>query len=217
MSPSRESRPTIEFATRSGALGEVVGDARLKDRFPKVLQSVAGVSLKTSSSGQSVECAAVLLAFDTLTVTYEVTTTTVLSDKSLSEAASASVAAAFRSFPTLPDLLLVEGHGVSGTGRMGLAVCIGVNLNLPTIGVATEIDLGTSKPLHEMRGAFSPLRDAGVQIGWMLRSKVNDAPLVVSPGHHVSMAAAPELVMAMVQHNRMPEPIRLASMLLKHV
>jgi deoxyribonuclease V len=100
---------------------------------------------------------------------------------------------------------------------MGLAVCIGVNLNLPTIGVATEIDLGTSKPLHEMRGAFSPLRDAGVQIGWMLRSKINEAPLVVSPGHHVSMAAAPELVMAMVQHNRMPEPIRLASMLLKHV
>ena len=67
--------------------------------------------------------------------------------------------------------------------------------------------------LHEMRGAFTPLRDGGQQIGWLLRSKPGCLPLVVSPGHRVAMASAAELVMRFVGTYRLPEPTRLADRL----
>ncbi|MBP6799494.1 MAG: endonuclease V, partial [Luteimonas sp.] len=67
--------------------------------------------------------------------------------------------------------------------------------------------------LHDMRGAFTPLRDGREQIGWMLRSKVRCNPLVVSPGNRVSMASTPELVMRYTTTYRLPEPTRLADRL----
>jgi deoxyribonuclease V len=77
--------------------------------------------------------------------------------------------------------------------------------------VGKSIHVGEAKlTLHEMRGAFTPLRDGREQIGWLLRSKPGCLPLVVSPGHKVAMASAPELVMRFVTTYRLPEPTRLA-------
>ena len=73
--------------------------------------------------------------------------------------------------------------------------------------------LSLSTALHEMRGAFTTLRDKGEQIGWLLRSKPACLPLVVSPGHRVAMATAPEMVMRFVTTYRLPEPTRLADRL----
>ena len=67
--------------------------------------------------------------------------------------------------------------------------------------------------LHEMRGAFTPLRDGKEHIGWLLRSKPGCLPLIVSPGHRVAMASAAELVMRFVTRYRLPEPTRLADRL----
>src|SRR5690606_20470174 len=95
--------------------------------------------------------------------------------------------------------------------RLGIAAHFGVAADLPCIGVAKKILVGTaSTALHDMRGAFTPLRHKDQQIGWLLRSKVRCNPLVVSPGHRVSMASAPELVMRYTTTYRLPEPTRLA-------
>src|SRR3546814_14913685 len=64
-----------------------------------------------------------------------------------------------------------------------------------------------------MRGAYTPLRHKRAQLGWILRSKVNCNPLVVSPGHRVSMASAADLVMRFTAKYRLPEPTRLADRL----
>ena len=76
--------------------------------------------------------------------------------------------------------------------------------------MAKKILVGTAAALHEIRGAHTPLRDRGQQIGWLLRSKPKCNPLIVSPGHRVSMTAAAQLVMRFTTHYRLPEPIRLA-------
>lgn len=47
----------------------------------------------------------------------------------------------------------------------------------------------------------------------MLRSKDKVKPLIVSPGHHVSMASTIELVLACCRGYRLPEPTRLADRL----
>ena len=47
----------------------------------------------------------------------------------------------------------------------------------------------------------------------MLRSKDRVKPLVVSPGHRVSLASAVELVLRCCRGYRLPEPTRLADRL----
>ena len=123
--------------------------------------------------------------------------------------------AALAALAAPPDLALVEGHGIAHPEGFGIASHFGVATDLPCIGVATAIDTGTARlALHEMRGAFTPLRDGPRQIGWLLRSLPDRPPLVVSPGHRVSLASAPQLVMRFVTADRRPEPTRLARLLL---
>ena len=113
-----------------------------------------------------------------------------------------------------PDLCFIDGHGIAHPRRLGIAAHFGVATDLPTIGVAKKVLVGTtSTALHDMRGAFTTLRDEGKQIGWLLRSKVGCLPLIVSPGHRVAMATAPEMTMRFVTTYRLPEPTRLADRL----
>jgi len=115
---------------------------------------------------------------------------------------------------TEPDLCFIDGHGIAHPRRLGIAAHFGVATDLPTIGVAKKILIGeSSTTLHDMRGAFTTLRDKGEQIGWLLRSKVGCLPLAVSPGHRVAMASAPEMTMRFVTTYRLPEPTRLADRL----
>ena len=213
MSPSRESQSPRVSAVRSTSLGAIVGDARLKDDFPKSLRVIAGVCISKNVSGTAVSASAVLMKFDSLEV---LGTSTVAIEHLVGAPADNEISAirdALLKLPEQAELVFVAGHGVADAARTGLAVQLGVLMNLATIGVALEANVGTSKPLHEMRGAFAPLRENRTQIGWILRSKINEVPLVVSPGHRVSMAAAPELVMAVVRGDRLPEPIRAAEAL----
>ena len=121
---------------------------------------------------------------------------------------------ALERLPHAPDLAFVDGHGIAHPRRLGIAAHFGVATGLPTIGVAKKVLVGTSATaLHDMRGAFTPLRDGREQIGWMLRSKLRCNPLVVSPGNRVSMASTPELVMRYTTTYRLPEPTRLADRL----
>jgi deoxyribonuclease V len=113
-----------------------------------------------------------------------------------------------------PDLSFIDGHGIAHPRRLGIAAHFGVATGLPSIGVAKKVLVGEARlALHEMRGAFTPLRHGATQIGGLLRSKPGCLPLVVSPGHRVSMASAPELVMRTVRGYRLPEPTRLADRL----
>lgn len=121
---------------------------------------------------------------------------------------------AMAGLPHEPDLVFVDGHGIAHPRGLGIAAHLGVVSGLPTIGVAKKILTGSHEPLQEQRGARVPLLDRhGRTIGWVLRSKHGVRPLVVSPGHRVSLERAPELVMACVRHYRLPEPTRLADRL----
>lgn len=122
--------------------------------------------------------------------------------------------AAFRMLSTIPDVALVTRHGIAHPQRFGVASHFGVATGIPTIGVAAMPLIGTASPLHQIRGAYTPLRDQGQQIGWLLRTQADADPLVVSPGHMVAMASAADLVMRFVTRHRLPEPLRLAEQVL---
>jgi deoxyribonuclease V len=127
---------------------------------------------------------------------------------------------AFREAPALfdavaglrrrPDLMLVDGHGYAHPRRFGLASHLGLALDIPTIGCAKSVYIGTYGPLAPGRGSTAPLVDKGEVIGAALRTRSGVAPVFVSVGHRVSLAAATPLVLACLDGFRIPRPTRLA-------
>ena len=87
-----------------------------------------------------------------------------------------------RMLSTIPDLALVATQGIiPQRHRFGLASYFGVATGIPAIGVGLDEPAGDAAPLHQIRGAYTPLRVRGEQVGWLLRSKEGCDPLAVSP------------------------------------
>lgn len=194
---------------------ELAQQVVLRDAFPKPLRRIAGFDVGFEDDGATTRAAAVLLDADTCEVI----------DQQVARLPTRMPyipgLLSFRELPALlealallkhaPDLAFIDGHGIAHPRRLGIAAHFGVVTGLPSIGVAKKILTGAPRmALHDMRGAFTPLRDGREQIGWLLRSKPGCLPLIVSPGHKVAMPSAPELVMRFVTTYRLPEPTRLA-------
>ena len=190
----------------------------LRDAFPKPLRTIAGFDVGFEDEGATTRAAAVLLDADSLEVIDQqvarLPTRMPYIPGLLSFRELPALLEALAMLPQAPDLAFIDGHGIAHPRRLGIAAHFGVATHLPCIGVAKKILVGEARmALHEMRGAFTPLRDGREQIGWLLRSKPGCLPLLVSPGHRVAMPSAPELVMRYVTKYRLPEPTRLADRL----
>ncbi len=109
-----------------------------------------------------------------------------------------------------PDLLLCDGQGIAHPRRFGIAAHLGLLLDIPAVGVAKSRLIGTHDEVPPEKGSFVPLMDKGEQIGVVLRTRANVKPLYISPGHRVSIASAPKLVMKYVTKYRLPETTRHA-------
>lgn len=126
----------------------------------------------------------------------------------------------FREYPALlaawqqldqhPELLFVDGHGISHPRRLGVASHFGLMVDVPTIGVAKRRLCGKFADLSEEPGARQPLMDKGEQLAWVWRSKKRCNPLFVSTGHRVSTDTALEWVERCMGGYRLPEPTRWA-------
>lgn len=190
----------------------------VKDGFASPLRTVAGLDVGFEDEGAVTRAAAVLLDADTLQVldtqVARIPTNMPYVPGLLSFRELPALLLAFDQLGARPDLVFLDGQGIAHPRRLGIACHFGVATGLPSIGVAKKILTGTAgTQLHDMRGAFVPLRDGREQIGWLLRSKLRCNPLVVSPGHRVAMGSAAELVMRFVTTYRLPEPTRLADRL----
>lgn len=189
----------------------------LKDGFAKPLRTIAGFDVGFEDGGATTRAAAVLLDATTLqpiaTQVARLPTTMPYVPGLLSFRELPALLAALELLPEAPDLAFVDGHGIAHPRRLGIAAHFGVATGLPSIGVAKKILFGDGIIPHQTRGAYTSLRDGREQIGWLLRSKVNCNPLIVSPGHRVAMASAADLVMRYVTTYRLPEPTRLADRL----
>lgn len=118
---------------------------------------------------------------------------------------------AFHQLSTKPDIILVDGHGISHPRRLGIASHIGVLLDIPTIGVAKNILVGTPQGiLGPSKGDTIPLIWKDQQIGVLLRTKPRCLPLVVSSGHRVTLQTAIDIVLNNLAGYRLPQATRQA-------
>lgn len=102
-----------------------------------------------------------------------------------------------------PDVLMVDGHGIAHPLRAGLASYVGVELAKPCIGVAKSLLIGE-------------IVDGKVMIGNEVRgmqviTKEHAKPVIVSPGHMISVETAAEIVRkCIVYPHKLPEPLHQA-------
>lgn len=121
-----------------------------------------------------------------------------------------SALAALRSLRRRPDLLFMDGAGVNHPRLSGLATHIGVTLDLPTIGVTKSILCGTCERPPQRPGESAPLVFQGRRVGVLLKSRASAGPIVVAPGHRVSVESAEALARRWLRGQRLPEPVRRA-------
>jgi deoxyribonuclease V len=125
-----------------------------------------------------------------------------------------------------PDLLLVDGQGIAHPRRLGVASHLGLELDIPAVGVAKSRLVGEHGTVPDVRGAWCPLlagmhratghdRAGQEVIGAVLRTRVGVRPVFVSIGHRISLPTALRLVMDCTRRFRLPEPIRAADRLSK--
>src|SRR3989344_7262505 len=110
---------------------------------------------------------------------------------------------AFNRLEEEPDMLLVKGEGVAHPRRLGIASHLGLELNIPTIGVQDKL-------------SFGELEDGkifidGQALGFEIKTKEFSNPVFVSPGHNISIGTAMRIIPETIVHpHKLPEPLHIA-------
>jgi deoxyribonuclease V len=109
-----------------------------------------------------------------------------------------------------PDVVLVDGQGIAHPRRFGLACHLGVEVDLPTVGVAKSRLFGRADEPGPRKGDRAPILDGMEEIGSVVRTRDRTRPLFVSPGHRVTIGESVDLVLALCTRYRLPDPSRAA-------
>ena len=124
-----------------------------------------------------------------------------------------AVIEAWTTLKTRPDCLICDGHGLAHPRRFGIACHLGLLLDLPSIGCAKSLLVGTHRTPPKRRGSVEPLLDQDEQIGSVVRTRHGVAPVFVSQGNRISLDAAVQIVLDTFAGYRLPEPTRRAHLL----
>jgi deoxyribonuclease V len=109
-----------------------------------------------------------------------------------------------------PDLIFVDGHGISHPRRFGIASHLGVVLDCPTVGCAKSLLVGDVDEPEDRLGATSELIHKEELIGYAVRTRIGVQPIFVSTGHRVSLKMAVKLALSVGDGFRVPKPTREA-------
>ncbi|AKB85078.1 Endonuclease V [Methanococcoides methylutens MM1] len=199
-----------------GIQAEIAASVSTEDDFGN-LKKIAGVDC--AFLGDRIICGVVLLDYDTMDVIeracvvreidfpYIPTYLTFREGKPVVEALS--------KLKRKPDLLMVDGCGINHPRKAGLATHIGVVMDMPTIGIAKKILCGEAEKPDV--GEANPLLYHGDQIGWLLKTNKRSNPIVVAPGHRISMDTCLEVTRKCLRGYKLPETTRLAHMYVNEI
>lgn len=108
-----------------------------------------------------------------------------------------------------PTLLFVNRCGINHPRGAGLASCIGVELGVPVIGLSKNVLCGSWDPPRKV-GEASPLSYKEKHIGYVFLSRKGCKPIVVAPGHMISVSSSIRLARKYLRGHKFPEPCRVA-------
>jgi deoxyribonuclease V len=121
-----------------------------------------------------------------------------------------SLMLAWQQLPEKPDLLVLDGQGITHPRKMGIASHFGVLNNLPTIGCAKSMLYGKFEELGMEAFSNEPIFNKGELLGYALRTKKQVQPVYVSPGNLITAEESLEVMKNCMGRYRIPEPTRQA-------
>jgi deoxyribonuclease V len=114
---------------------------------------------------------------------------------------------AFCKITTVPDLIIINGHGYAHPKRFGIASHVGLVLDLPSVGVAQRLLTGTAAFPEPRRGSTQPVLDHDEIIGMAVRTVEGSKPVFVSAGHRMDLEQAVEVSLKTTVSHRITEPV----------
>jgi deoxyribonuclease V len=195
------------------------GQAVIRDDLGSII-TIAGVDVQATRGRGEGKCGIVVLTYPELSmvesVLYEGMVTFPYVPGLLAFREVPLVLKAFSQLRTKPDLVFFDGHGLAHPRRFGLACHAGVALGIPSIGCAKSLLVGRYEEPGTEAGSMSDLiAPEGDVVGKVVRTKTGVKPVFVSPGHRISIESAAEFALSCTRGSRIPEPTRLAHLLLK--
>jgi deoxyribonuclease V len=110
----------------------------------------------------------------------------------------------------IPDLMLIDGHGIAHPRRLGVASYVGLQTNIPTIGIAKKALLHYEGDLAPSRGSHLDIRLNNETVGAVLRTQDDIKPVFVSPGYKISLQQSIDITLNFSNPYRLANPIRSA-------
>lgn len=197
---------------------QLAGQVVLEDHYGKI-GLIAGVDMAINEISGMARAAVVLLSFPELTLkeqhVYEEPLRMAYVPGLLSFRELPSVLGALAQLQQQPDLIMADGQGIAHPRALGIASHLGIWTGIPTIGCAKSILVGTHEPVGEHVGDWQPLVYQQQTVGAVLRTRAHVKPMVISPGHKISLQSCISSVLACGRGYRLPEPTRLADRLSK--
>jgi len=118
---------------------------------------------------------------------------------------------------TRPDLIIFDGQGIAHPLGLGIAACVGMIIDIPSVGCAKSRLVGEYREPGMSKGRSSPLEYKGNTVGAVLRTRTGVKPVFVSPGHGIDLAGSIDIILRSTGKYRLPEPVRRADMLSKKI
>lgn len=184
------------------------------------LRLVAGADVAFDTRSERSYAGLVVLAFPSL----DIVETVVRQDRIafpyipglLSFRETPALLRAFSALKHEPDVIFIDGHGLSHPRSAGIACHLGVLLDRPVIGCAKSRLTGTYDEPAPSRSSVSYLYDVHRRvIGAVVRTKDRVQPVFVSIGNRIDLEEAIRLTLACTKGYRIPEPTRQADLLVE--
>ncbi len=109
-----------------------------------------------------------------------------------------------------PEVLLVDATGLDHPRRAGLALHLGAVLDLPTVGVTDRTLIATAEEPGRLRGERAPLMIGDELVGYALRTRDGVRRLFIHAAWRTDPNTACDVVLAVMEKTRTPEPLREA-------
>src|SRR5699024_10985091 len=107
-----------------------------------------------------------------------------------------------------PDILIIDGHGLSHPREMGIATHFGIVTNHATIGCAKKKLCGAFIEPQRNKGCYEVLKNDNKVISAALCSKNNVKPIFISPGNKINLKSSIEIINKCTTTYKLPEPTR---------
>ena len=189
---------------------EISKQVTIEDLFDK-LQLIGGVDCALIKD--SIICSVVVMDYKTMEIIEKASVIEPVAfpyiPTFLSFREAAPMINAFLQLKNIPDILMIDGCGINHPRTAGLATHIGVSMDIPTIGIAKNILCGVSDEPEYVSDAKALMYNR-IQVGWYLKSSKRSNPIVIAPGHRVSIKTSLTIVRNCLRGYKLPEPTRNA-------